>query len=437
MEKWCRILTAIVVVTIAGCFTCLPALAGTTGTITGTVRDAESGAPIGNVRVTATAASGSQSTTTNSAGFYSLQALIPDSYTLTFQSSGYNPGSQAGVMVQQDLISKIDIKITRTLKEIGRVSARSAGNLVKPYEGTDVYNVSAEQLNAATGGDNLHRTIYEYLNTVPGVSPIGGGFPAEPSIRGGYDVDNGYELDGIPITERMTGFFTTNLTDIGTSNVEVYTGGLGAQNAGNGVGIINSVIKTGKYPAFGFVAGGVTTPDFNHSFRGEFGATTIDKRFSYYLAVDTINSQNDFNFGKASFNLLQTGINSGNPGYIATRDVIGNFHYKPNQRNDFQFLYQNSLFNDGINYALYSGTSSAPLLSLQPCAGVKPSGTSSSGGSGGTAPNGAPCPEGLYFWGARERFGKFSRALFRDRKNRMEPPHQRSLQFRATAGREL
>ncbi|MDQ6932186.1 MAG: TonB-dependent receptor [Candidatus Eremiobacteraeota bacterium] len=404
-----KLFIAAVILIIAGCLWSarVPAMAGTTGTITGTVRDAESGAPVGNVRVTATAASGSQSTTTNSTGFYSLQALIPDTYTVAFQVSGYNAGSQAGVTVQQDLISKIDMKITKTLKEIGRVTTRSAGNLVKPYEGTDVYNVSAEQLNAATGGDNLHRTIYEYLNTVPGVSPIGGGFPAEPSIRGGYDVDNGYELDGIPITERMTGFFTTNLTDLGTGNVEVYTGGLGAANAGNGVGVINSVIKTGKYPSFGNIAAGITSPDFNHSFRAEYGGASIDKRLSYYLAVDSINSQNDFNYGTAAFNLVQTGVNSFNPGYIATRDVIGNFHYKPNGRNDFQFLYQNSLFNDGVNYALNSGTSTAPLLSLQPCKGVQPSNFSNSGGAGGVAPNGAPCPEGLYFGALPNGSGNF------------------------------
>ncbi len=389
------------------CLSAHSALAGTTGTIAGVVSDAQTGAPLANVKVKAAAPSGSQFTTTNSTGFYSLQALIPDTYTVSFQVEGYSAGSQAGVTVQQDFVFKLDMKVTKELKEIGRVTTRSAGNLVKPYEGTDVYNVSAEQLNAAKGGDNLHRTIYEYLNTVPGVSPIGGGFPAEPSIRGGYDVDNGYELDGIPITERMTGFFTTNLTDLGTSNVEVYTGGLGAANAGNGVGVINSVIKSGKYPAFGNLAFGITSPDFNHSFRAEYGGASLDKRYSYYIGLDSIDSQNDFNFGHAAFNLNQVGISSGNPGFIATRDVVGNFHYKPNNRNDFQFLYQNSLFNDGVNYGLYSGTSGAPLLSLQPCHGVQPSGTSSSGGSGGTAPNGAPCPEGLYFGALANGSGNF------------------------------
>lgn len=383
------------------------ALAGTTGTIAGVVTDAQSGSPVANATVTATAPSGKQSTTTNATGFYSLQAVTPDTYSVSFSAPGYTSASQAGVTVQQDFVYKLDQKISKTLKEIGNVTSRSAGNLVKPYEGTDVYNVSGAQLNAATGGDNLHRTIYEYLNTVPGVSPIGGGNPAEPSIRGGYDVDNGYELDGIPITERMTGFFTTNLTDLGIGNVEVFTGGLSAQNAGNGVGVINSVIKTGTYPAFGSVGFGVTAPDFNHSTRVEYGAATPNRRFSYYLAFDGINSQNDFNNGVAKFNLLQTGISSGNPGLIATRDVIANIHYKTNARNDFQFLYQNSLFNEGVNYGLYSGTNNAPLLQLLPCPGVGPSGATNSGGAGGTAPNGQPCPEGLYFGSLANGSGNF------------------------------
>ncbi|MDP9019062.1 MAG: hypothetical protein M3N19_12180, partial [Candidatus Eremiobacteraeota bacterium] len=58
--------------------------------------------------------------------------------------------------------------------------------------------------------------------------------------------------------------------------------------------------------------------------------------------------------------LQQVGISSGNPGFIASRDVIANIHYKPNARNDFQFLYQNSLFSDQVNYGLFSGTANAP-----------------------------------------------------------------------------
>ncbi len=373
------------------------AQAGTTGTITGVAVDAQTGAPIANVRVTAVSPSQSESTTTNASGFYSLQALTPDTYTVSFQLTGYTPVSQPGITVQQDLVFKLDGKLTKELKTIAQVRSRAPGNLVKPYEGTDVYNVSGAQLNAATGGDNLHHTIYEYLDTVPGVTPISGGYPAEPSIRGGYDVDNGYELDGIPITERMTGYFTTNLTDLGIGNVEVFTGGLSAQNAGNGVGVINSVMKTGTYPAFSAFSAGLTTGDFNHYMRAEYGAATPDRRYSWYLGIDAANSQNELNNGNDSFTLPQMGISSGNPGYISTRDVVANFHYRPSERDDFQIMYQNSLFDDGVNYALYSGTTTAPLLMLQPCSGVQPSSTTYSGGVGGTSPSGQFCPQGLYF----------------------------------------
>ena len=373
------------------------AFAGTTGTINGVVRDDQTGAPIANARVTAASGSQTESTTTNSVGYYSLQALIPDTYTLSFAAEGYNSASDPGVNVQQDLVSKVDFRLTKSIKTIAAVTSRAAGNLVKPYTGTDVYNVSGQQLKAATGGDGLHHTIYEYLDTVPGVTPIGGGYPAEPSIRGGYDVDNGYELDGIPITERMTGFFTTNLTDLGIGNVEVYTGGLSAQNAGNGVGVINSVIKTGTYPSFGTVSVGLTSPMFNHFLRTEYGSATLDHRFSYYMGFDYAGSQNDFNNGNVAFSLPVVGISSGNPGYIQTWDFVGNVHFRPNPRDDIQLLYQNSLFNDGVNYALYSGTKNAPLLSLEPCAGVQPSTTTNSGGIGGTSPTGQYCPEGLYF----------------------------------------
>src|SRR5690242_2283702 len=148
---------------IAGFMTPHAAIAGTTGTITGTVTDAASGSPIANVRVTAAAPSGTQSATTNGAGFYSLQQMIPDTYTVSFQVSGYEPYSAPGITVQQDLSYKLDAKLNKSLKTIANVTSRSAGNLLKPYTGTDVYNVSGQQLNASTGGDNLHRTVYEYL----------------------------------------------------------------------------------------------------------------------------------------------------------------------------------------------------------------------------------------------------------------------------------
>lgn len=374
-----------------------PSTAGTTGTLTGTVTDGDTGQPLVGVKVTATAPTGSSTATTDARGFYALQALIPDTYTISFEENGYESLSVTGITIQQDIVSRVDQKLKKELRKIAQVSARNPGSLFKPYTGTDVYNVSGAQLNAATGGDNLHRTVYQYLETVPGVTPIGGAYPAEPSIRGGYDVDNGYELDGIPITERITGFFTTNLTDLGISNVEVYTGGLSAQNAGNGLGIINSVIKTGSYPGFGNISVGSTAPSFNFLSRAEYGGATSNKRLSWYFGYDQAASDNQYWAGNyaANFPLSEIGVGSGNPGFINTTDIVGNIHYHPTTKDDIQFLYQNGVFDDNVSYGEVATT--GPLLALAPCPGSTGGQGTSTNGSGGKAPNGQPCPLGLYF----------------------------------------
>jgi hypothetical protein len=381
----------------------MPVEAGTTGTITGTVRDAQSGAPLAGVKVSASAPSGTATAYTNSAGFYSLQQLIPDTYVLTFSLDGYETAVALGVTVYQDETNVVDERLLPAVRTMAKVPVvAQSSNLVQPHTGADVYNVTGQHLAAAMGGDGLQKTLYEYTATVPGLVPIGGGFPAEPSIRGGQDTDNGYEFDGIPIAERITGFFTTNLSNIGIANLEVYTGGLYAGAAANGTGVINSVVKTGTYPPFGQAVFGMTSPEFNHKLTLEYGGATPDNRFSYYLGFGGVNSENEYNYGENTYiNLVYGpfGVSSTNAGPVMTRDVVTNFHYKPSPGNDFQFMLENSLYDQSNDYLLWRAEPGSPLLEMQPCQGYQPDPTNANGdyGKGGVAPNGQPCPAGLYF----------------------------------------
>lgn len=391
-----QMVARVLVLAMAATLWVLPstAFAGTTGTITGTVTDAATGAPVSNVVVNAAAPSGTQTATTNQQGFFSLVSLIPDTYTVSVQAGGYEPATQPGVTVQQDLTVIQNFKISKSIKEIGNVTSRAASNLVKPGQGTNVYVVSGQQLQAVAGADNLHKTLYEYVQSVPGVTA--NGYPAQPRIRGGQVTDLNYEFDGIPIQDRITGFFTTNLSNIGISNVEVYTGGLSANNAASGTGVLNSVVKTGTYPGFGVVATGITGAARNNYLTLEYGGATVNRKFSYYMAFDGVNSNNQYNYGSQTFyDVLYGGFNG--PGTVFTRDLIGNFHFKPNTKNDFQFLIQNGNGEFNFNYLLTRKPGEAPPLAYQPCTGNVPSGASPTGYAGGTAPNGAACPAGLYW----------------------------------------
>lgn len=62
-------------------------LAGTTGSITGTVTDKATNAPLADARVTATSPSQSATTTTDATGHFTFLSLGPVTYTLSIEKA--------------------------------------------------------------------------------------------------------------------------------------------------------------------------------------------------------------------------------------------------------------------------------------------------------------------------------------------------------------
>ena len=94
-----------------------PASAATTGTISGTVADAATKKPIAGVTVTASAPSGRGSATTDNNGFYNINGLAPDTYTVSIAFKGYDTVTQSGVTVVQDLDVRLDQTLARSLPD--------------------------------------------------------------------------------------------------------------------------------------------------------------------------------------------------------------------------------------------------------------------------------------------------------------------------------
>ena len=371
------------------------AATGTTATIQGTVTDAESGAPIAGVKVSAVSPSQVANTATDAKGFYVFNGLSADTYVVSFQQPGFDATIDNGITASQGETATANATLSKKVKTIASVSARSANNLVQANNGSDVYNVNGAQAAAATGANNNSQTLNTYLATVPGVTVSGGvGFPR---IRGSDTHDVGYEFDGIPIRERLFGLFTTNITDVGIGNTEVYTGGLPASAAGGGAGVINTVAKVGTYPATGEVTVGASTPDYNHYLTVEYGGQTPNRKFSYYGAFGGVSSRNVYGYGIDSYPNL---IGSDTAGPVNERDIVANFHYRPTGADDFQFLIQNGLGDFVYDYGLPGKGQPGPL-SIAPCAGYSTTAAGAStsyfGAVGGTAPDGEACPLGFAF----------------------------------------
>lgn len=384
--------------------TVAPAFAGTTGTITGTVTDGSTGAPVANATVSAASPSGSRTTATDDKGFYALQALSPDTYTVSVQASGYEPQTAPGINVSQDLVTNQNFKLAKNLTTIASVKSRAAGSLVRPDTTADTYTVSSKELNALSLGNDTHKTLYQYVAMIPGVT--GSSYGSQPRIQGGSSADISYEFDGVPINDQITGLFTTNLSNVGIGSLVVSTGGLSASQAASGLGVINSVVKSGTYPGFATFSY-AATPQYRNVYETlEYGGATANRKLSWYFSVDNTNALNEYT-GDQTYPLEL--IEQGNgPGVVKTTDIIGNFHFKPTNNDDIQVLIQNGLGEFDYGYLMARAPGEPVPLTALPCNGATSVGTTTlgsnnwngptyTGGAGGTAPNGAPCPVGLYF----------------------------------------
>ncbi len=87
------------------------ALAGTSGGISGVVRDANTGAPIPGVQLDIASRSQEVKTTTDAHGHYIVFSLQPDDYTLTAEKSGYDTRSFAGYPVSADQTQQYDLQL--------------------------------------------------------------------------------------------------------------------------------------------------------------------------------------------------------------------------------------------------------------------------------------------------------------------------------------
>lgn len=275
------------------------ALAGTTGGLSGTVVDQASGAPIAGAKVTASAPSETTSTQTDASGHFVFLSLTPDTYTLSVDKDGYDSVSQAGHSVFADSTQTIPITMHKALKTIARVTSRAASDLVKPGTTADVYSVTAatqDKISALGGGGNLN-SAYAAVASVPGaVMPLNqAGYFQTVHIRGGDYDQVGYEFDGVPVNRSFDNYPSGQLSSLGMSELQVYTGATPANSEGQGLaGYINQVIKSGTFPGFGNITLGIGTPAYYHKFAAEVGGATPNRLFSYYVGVGGYNQ--DFRY---------------------------------------------------------------------------------------------------------------------------------------------
>lgn len=286
--------------------------AGTTGSLSGTVRDV-GGQAITSARVIVVSPSQKETTESDARGAFSFASLAPDTYAVSVEREGFEPLLLHDVRVTADQTRTLTAVVTRSLRQIGHVAA-SGSSLVRSGTTQDVYSISPAVAQAAEGigaGANL-QNAYSAISTVPGVYLPFGQQGAEQTIyiRGGDSSQVGYEYDGVPVNRAFDNAPAHTTANLGQQELQVYTSGgdYGASASGT-AGFINQVIRTGTYPGFFDAKLGIGSPTYYHGLTVEAGGATRDRHFSYYAGLGGYNQDYRYfdQFNGASQEIFQPG----------------------------------------------------------------------------------------------------------------------------------
>jgi Carboxypeptidase regulatory-like domain/TonB dependent receptor len=323
-------------------------LAGTTGTISGTITDSKTGAGLGSVHVSAVSPSARYASTTDSKGFYSFTGVEPDTYTVSFELNGYQPYSATGVNVFADQVANVTQTLARSLVTIGRVTARSQTGAYQPTQTQDTYSYGASQIDTQLGkSDQVSES--SLIFTLPGASRDSSGYPV---IRGGRENEEGYEYEGIPYTDAFTNQFVNSLAlNGGVSQLQLTPGAGDASTGNNGTGTLNLIAKRGARPAFGQIDLEALVDPYSHHLQAEYGFATPNGRISNYIGfLGTRDATQLGQWGTPAAN-ISAGTFYGRS-FQSSNDLTDNFFYKFGRDNNqsIQIFYENEQDDFFANY---------------------------------------------------------------------------------------
>ena len=223
------------------------------GALTGTITDQQRAAMNG-VKVVATnvATNVQQSSTTGSAGVYSIPALEPGSYRITAEIAGFNKLIREPIQVETSRTVNLDLEMTVGNTTV-EVTVRADAPLVQETNSTIAYTVNQKQLDELP---LANQSALQVMSLLPGIvgepgSEAAGVTTGYVTPGGGLSVSGGrmgstqYMADGVSNTSQFLGRISQSFSSDAIAEVSVQQNSYSAEYGRVGGGVVNMTTKSG------------------------------------------------------------------------------------------------------------------------------------------------------------------------------------------------
>ena len=208
-----------------------------TGTITGTIKDKKDNSELIGVNVIIKGTSLGAASDLN--GKYIIKNIRPGEYTIEISYIGYQKTQVTGVKIKAAESKVLDIHLAVTNVAIDQdVVVIGKKPLIDIESSKSTSSISQENIELQPS-----RQIQKIVNTQAGVIQS----PAGLSIRGGRTYETGKLIDGEKVTHPIAGNgFGLYIGSNAINDIEITTGGIGADIGDATAGVINTKTKSGS-----------------------------------------------------------------------------------------------------------------------------------------------------------------------------------------------
>jgi hypothetical protein len=240
------------------------ALAGTTGKIAGTARDAQSGEPLPSVNVIIEGTT--LGAATNPDGYFAILNIPPGRYRVIATLVGFKPSTAVNVRVDIDQTTDLNLRL--------------AEETIAGEEVTIVAQRPVVQKDVAASRANIEFQDIEKLpvTSVSSVVTLQAGIQGGLVIRGSTSDQAAFVVDGMLMRDERTNQPFTGISLSSIQDVQVQTGGFNAEYGNLRSGVVNVVTREGGTAGYSFnVIGRYSPAGPKH-----FGPSIYDKN-SYWI----------------------------------------------------------------------------------------------------------------------------------------------------------